>query len=313
MRAALGLFLAFAASAALAAPSGPPASVRATVEAGYAEAMKAMYDETDPDSPRPGPPPGAMYKAIDINRDGKPDWRVDYANAKNPSLFCGTGGCEQQIFISRPDGSYALVFERLVRQFKVSTVKGERVLDVDFHGTICEGTGVEECNRRYAWDEASVRFLERPNRKGDSWLVSGPAPVFEPPLTATPAAVQAQVERRQELCKAAGGTYIVQDNTLNDLPDLNGDGVREWLVGSYYSGCDMGESGKDNPVLPMTILASRPDGGFDVALEVSTVSWGIDLAAPVRFFTLEGEDCGMDTPCTRVPWIWDGQRLVRTP
>lgn len=292
------------------AASGPPKAVLDAVAPDYAEIMAGMYDETDPDSPRPGPPPRKMFSPVDINGDGVKDWRVDFEHAQNPSFFCGTGGCQQKLFVSRPDGSYALVFASNMREMTFGKLRGEQIIDLDFHGSTCGGAGSEECPRRYAWDETAGRYVERINKMGSGWLSGGTRVLVDLPTTVFPDAVKAQRQRRVALCKTAGGTYKLDELLPFDLPDLNGDGVRDWVVGASYDYCDMGETGRDSPAMPVTILVSQPDGGFIVGWEQVDPDWGIELGAPNRLATLVGENCHFgDKPCAKSFWRWTGTRF----
>lgn len=306
--------LAVAALTAACSPAvaaGPPQAVRKPVEAWYGERMKDMVDPEQPDAFKIAVP-ADMYSRIDVNGDGIDDWLVNYEQAQNPSFFCGTGGCQRQVYVSRA-GGWVLVLSRTIGTFKLGKAGGERILDIDFHGSVCGGAGADECQRRYAWDEAAGRFLERPNRRGDTWLEDGPSPVVDTPVAAAPAPVRAQLDRRVQICKAGGGTYAIDEIPFNDLPDLNGDGVRDWVVGTSYDSCDMTEAGVDaqSPPLPTTVLISK-DGGFVVAWEAQSQSWGVDLAPTPRLVTLEGaDDCHFRGGCAHVPWRWDGTKLVR--
>lgn len=290
--------LAWLATACAPAAAGPvPEDVLAPVTAYHRQEMQVVVDPDFPDAVKTDPP-AAMFSRIDVNGDGIPDWRVDYEKAANASLFCGTGGCLQQVYVSR-NGGYVLAFARTAGTFALSKTKGERVLDIDFHGSVCDGAGVDECKRRYAWDEASGRFLERPNRKGQTWLEAGPAPAVDTTADQAPQEVRAQVERRVALCKAAGGTFAAEEHPFNDLPDLNGDGVRDWVVGSYYDTCDDVENG---PALPITILVSKK-ANFVLGFEGTDARWGVDLAPSPRFVTIEGD--------RRIDWRWTGETLER--
>lgn len=301
----------------LAAPAVPDA-VREQVEALYVKEHQDMVDPEQPDAFKIAVP-AEMYSSIDINDDGVPDWIVSYEAAQNASFFCGTGGCRREIYVSR-NGGYVLALARTVGTFKLGRTArragapSERFVDIDFHGSICGGAGADECKRRYVWDEAAGRFFERPNRKGETWLVGGPSPVVEIPLTQAPAAVAGQIKRREAFCKAAGGAYPTDETGFNDLPDLNGDGVRDWVIGTFYDYCEMGETGRDSPPIPTSILISK-DGGFVVAFEAPETNWGIDLAPAPTFMTLEGpEGCGYRKDgCARVAWRWNGEKLVRAP
>lgn len=312
-RIVLGVFAALvSACGGLAAPAVPDA-VREPVEALYVEEHQNMVDPEQPDAFKIAVP-AEMYSRIDVNGDRVPDWMVDYEAAQNPSFFCGTGGCRREVYVSR-GGGYVLALARTIGTFRLGRSGGERIVDIDFHGSICGGAGADECKRRYGWDEAAGRFFERPNSKGETWLAGGPSPVVEIPLSRAPAAVADQITRRQDFCKAAGGAYPTDAIGFNDLPDLNGDGVRDWVVGTYYDYCEMGETGKDSPPIATVILISK-GGDFVVGFEAAEANWGIDLAPTPTFKTIEGaDDCAFrkEKPCARVPWTWNGETLVRTP
>lgn len=310
----LGLLAACSPAVAPAAPPVPDA-VRKPVEAYYAENLKNMVDPEQPDAFKIAAPP-EMYSRIDVNADGVADWMVDFEKAQNPSFFCGTGGCQRQLWVSR-QGGYVLASERTVGGLTLGKAGNERIVDIEFHGSTCGGAGADECLRRYAWDEARGRFIERPNRKGDGWLEDGPSPLVGTPLAGLPTEVRAQLDRRVGICKAVpGAAYRLEESPFNDLPDLNGDGIRDWVVGTSYDTCDLSEAaeGAQSPPLPVTILISK-DGGFVVARESEDGMWGVDLLPTPHYATLEGEETCRFTEagCKRVPWRWDGTKLVRTP
>ena len=313
-RVIIGLVAAAVSAGSLAAAAAMPEAVRKPVEAFYTEAHQDMVDPDEPNGFRIRMP-SAMFSRVDVNGDGVADWMIDYEKAQNPSFFCGTGGCRRQVYVSR-DGGYVLAFDRVIRQFKIRKAGGRRLLDLDFHGSTCGGAGVEECPRGYVWDEALGRFIERPNVKGGTWLEGGPSPLVVTPLSAAPQAVRDQLARRAAFCAAAGGrTPDDEEAAFNDLPDLNGDGVRDWVVGTYYDYCEMGETGKDSPAVPTVILVSKDDG-FVVGFEATEANWGIDLAPTPTFKTIEGaDDCVFNNakPCDRVAWRWNGVRLERAP
>lgn len=311
-RIVLGLFAAAVSACSIAAAAAIPQAVRAPVEAYYTDQLQDMVDPEEPDGFKIAMP-SEMFRKIDVNGDGAPDWKVNFEAAQNPSFFCGTGGCQQRVYVSR-NGGYVLAFDRTVRIFKLRKSGGRRLLDIDFHGSTCGGAGVEECPRGYVWDEALGRFLERPNVKGGTWLEGGPAPLVSTPLAEAPAAVKRQLAKRAAFCARIGGTAPEGEETaFNDLPDLNGDGVRDWVVGTYYDYCEMGEAGGDSPPVPTVILISK-GSDFVVGFEAAETSWGIDLAPTPTFMTVEGpEECSFRKTCVHVPWTWDGERLVRTP
>ena len=305
------LIAALVSTGAVVAASQPPEAVREAVRAEIATAMGPV-EAGDPAHPAPS---AAMFKRIDINQDGLADWRVDFEKAPNPSYFCGTGGCRQRLYVSQPDGRYELAFDSTVRQFKLRRSKGQAVLDVDFHGSTCGGFGVDPCPRSYGWDVTAGRFLERPAPGGQTFLVGGPSRPVVLPEASLPAPVRAVVAAKAKACAAVGGAYPYVDAYVTDVADLNGDGVRDWVVGGGYDVCAFTDAAPDNaPVFSTEVFVSGPSGFASAFNEEATV-WGLDLAGgSAAFVTLQGaEDCGLDgKDCQRKRWRWDGAALVNT-
>ena len=214
-RVILGLVAAAVSACSLAAAAAVPDAVRKPVETFYNDAHKDMVDPDEPNGFKIEMPSG-MFSKVEVNGDGIPDWMIDYEDAQNPSFFCGTGGCRRQIYVSR-DGGYVLAFDRVIRLFKIRKSKGQRLLDLDFHGSTCGGAGVEECPRGYVWNDTLGRFIERPNVKGGTWLEGGPSPLAPMPLSAAPEAVRTQLARRAAVCAAVGGKAPEGEETSRSL------------------------------------------------------------------------------------------------
>lgn len=295
--------------------ASPPATLVGIVKARVeAEATEGMTPEEIAD-PSVLPPayrqaPAAMFRKVDLDGDGRPDWRVDYEKAPNPSFFCGTGGCRTELYLALPDGSFRLVFGATVRDFRLSGPARARVLDIDFHGSACGGYGVDPCPRRYGWDGAA--FVERPNARGQSLLNYGAVPAVPPAPETLPEGVLAELSRRAEVCKAAGGGYS-PEGAVTGIPDIDGDGRRDWVVGTWDS-CDFSEEEPaERPDLPVTVLVTAGDPAASVrAYESADLAWAVDIAgAPARFFRLEQQEgCevhpGPDRKvCARTPLTWD--------
>jgi hypothetical protein len=91
----------------------------------------------------------------DINRDGKADYIVDYGKAECDgagTLFCGTGGCTTQVFVSQPDGAYIRVLDEYIRGVKFRRVKGKPAMHLDLHGAACGRAGHQTCRKVRVWD-----------------------------------------------------------------------------------------------------------------------------------------------------------------
>lgn len=258
-----------------------------------------------------------MFKKVDINGDTLPDWMIDYEQAPNASFFCGTGGCQKALYVGEPDGTFRKVWSRGGGPLRLSGPKPARRLEVNFHGSVCGSYGADECLRAYRWDSAAGRYVETPNSKGLGMLVSGPTPSVQPTLAEAPAEVKADIALRRQACEALGAGLPEDEATFYDIPDFNGDGVRDWVVGSAYDDCRWEADRPDKtPPARMLFLASRPDGGFGKAFETGDAGWDMDIAAsPARVILVEnGEDCGMgDKPCPRRPLKWDPATATLRP
>ena len=312
----LTLVLIALASPALAAP---PKAIVDKVTAMVVEAATSGFtpeEAKDPEvvPPRMKVPPAAMFKQVDVNGDRLPDWQVSFEKAPNASMFCGTGGCNIQLYVGEADGSYRLVFDSLVREYALKGPKSGRYVDVDFHGSSCGTFGVNPCPRRYGWDAALGRFVERPDSKGRTLLVFGsPGPVTTP-LNAAPPEIAAQLARRDTLCRAAGGTYAIDTGDYTDVPDLNGDGRRDWIVGTWAYCTFAGDTPETTPSLPTTVMVTGPEG-LTMALEGAFI-WQIDIATtPARFDTIErDDDCSTEEGTCRITrTAWDSATRTLVP
>ncbi len=144
----VGILLAMVVGAGVSAQSDLPAVARAAIEANGKECngkVKLL--------------PGFITRR-DLNGDGVVDYWMDYEHFQcgdSMSMFCGTGGCVQQVVVSMRDGSYKLVFEENVRQMRFEIVKGRPAMLVDFHGSVCNKVGAAPCPKTFFWDGTSFK------------------------------------------------------------------------------------------------------------------------------------------------------------
>lgn len=312
MRAPALLTLILAAALTMGASAGPPKPIVDHVR----ELINDGYDPTDPEGPPLRQPAAKMFKRVDINGDGIADWKVDFDGEIG---WCGTGGCRVELWLGRPDGGPTLVWDAGVRQFKLKPKKTGAVVDVDFHGSACGGYGAMECPRRYVWDAAEGAFVQAVNARGDGFLAGLPIDALDQSAAAAPDVVRVQARRLISACEASGGHMTLDDVGAGRVPDLNGDGRREWYVGGEYSECTYdGES--DAEPLRLVFLVSTPDGGFAPAWETAKVFLGFDISrrpAVMLELGVDGDECGLDSAaaCPRKPLRWDeaSRRLVPAP
>lgn len=294
------------APACAAGAATPPASI---VE----EARKAIHEATagdaTPEEIREMPAwmfkvPPKMFSKVDLNGDRLSDWQVDYEQAPNPSYFCGTGGCRHVLYAGQADGSVRKVFQNSGGGYVISGPKDARRLEVNLHGTACGSFGADECLRAWRWDTATNQYVETPNSKGLALLVSGSIPALEPELKDAPPEVKAEVAAREAGCKAFGVEEI-EGILISTIPDINGDGRREWTVGSPYPDC--GYEKENPPPGRFTVFASDGEG-FVKAFEQADAGWNLDLGkTPAQIqLVLANDDCGLGgKTCPTRPLTWD--------
>lgn len=308
-----GLAAALVSAGAVLAASQPPEAVRKSVQA----EIDAALAPSDDDEPGYNPPrivaPASMFHRADINDDGVGDWVVDFEKSPNASYFCGTGGCRHRIYVSNAAGGWDLAMDTQVRAFKLRRSKGKTLLDVDFHGSVCGGFGVDPCPRGYVWSDATSRFAARVGAGGETFLAGGPVRLAIPPEASLPAPVRAAVAERTARCAALGRRYPYEDALVTDVGDLNADGQADWVVGGPYDACAYADDGSDSVPLPQTIVLVSTPAGHVATWRGEAVEWGLDVAGrAAAFVTLSGaEDCGLNgKDCRKTYWRWDGAALV---
>ncbi len=296
---ALGLAL-FACTTSAAAT--PPRQVSDSVEANLKRESVVLVEDGQTPPANLTTPPAEMFSKVDINGDGKPDWRVDYEHAPNASLWCGTGGCRNELWVSGPGDSYRRVMSVGMRLFKLSRRGGVTRLDLDFHGSLCGGYGVQACPRSYLWNEQAAAFLETAAPGNHTWLSGGPNSLEEADLTRAPAPVMAALERTQMQCQAAGGRYDAKWG-VTSIPDLDGDGARDWVIGGAYMGCEYdGDRPEVSPELAMQVYVTGGNAAEPrLALEGKGIRYGLDIGTtPAAFYSMEAEQqCEFEKPCGR--------------
>ncbi len=91
----------------------------------------------------------------DINADGKPDYILDYDHfqcGERAGMFCGTGGCQTEIFASEEDKGYVPVWNKLARKVTFLTLAKRPAMRIDIHGTLCGRNGSERCTLTLYWN-----------------------------------------------------------------------------------------------------------------------------------------------------------------
>lgn len=113
----------------------------------------------DPDDPTNRPPlathaPEGMIRAVDVSRDGKPDWLIDYQVGELSSM-CGTGGCLQRLYVS--DGDH---YVRAVDNQALELTVQQGVVSVWVHHLYCADDN-PDCRYSFEWDPQAMKLVQR--------------------------------------------------------------------------------------------------------------------------------------------------------
>jgi len=127
----------------------PPDNVAAEV----AEAVQSCKDLDGV------PNADAVLSVDDLNCDGGGDWIAEYAKLKcegGINQMCGADGCTLQIFLWDGGAAWTLVFERLVRSYKITKSRGKRVLHAMLAGAACKRPSDKTCNLTLSLDKRII-------------------------------------------------------------------------------------------------------------------------------------------------------------
>jgi hypothetical protein len=173
-----------------------------------------------------------FIRRVAFSSAGASDWVIDYNEARGP--YCGTGGCPLQVWVKGSNGAYRLAFDQQVLGWRARTEAGATTLAVRLHGALCGRSAIEICAQSFRWTGgAGDRGAFTPSR-GEG---SGPlaqAIRLNPDETPTP--VRYAVKAYEASCMRAGGSPEM-GQSVQSLPDLNGDGAREMLFNAATAWC----------------------------------------------------------------------------
>jgi hypothetical protein len=91
----------------------------------------------------------------DINGDRKPDYVLNYEHyrcGEIETLFCGTGGCQTEVFASDGEGGYVHVWDKLAQRIQFRTVNKRPAMIIDLHGSRCGRNNSERCAMTLYWN-----------------------------------------------------------------------------------------------------------------------------------------------------------------
>lgn len=91
----------------------------------------------------------------DINGDGKPDYILNYEHfqcGERVSVFCGTGGCQTEIFASEEDKGLVHVWDKLAQKVEFKTIGKRPAMTISLHGSLCGRNNSQRCAMTLYWN-----------------------------------------------------------------------------------------------------------------------------------------------------------------
>lgn len=297
-----------------------PETIYAQTQARFAQAHQQTYGGDDDYSPPPAPLPSSfMFRPVDVNADGQSDWLVDfYRGSHGLTQFCGTGGCLQELYVSRPDGTYVLSLSAQTASLQIRKRSGQMPLvALSVHGIYCNGTGGDDCRIGLEWSPRTGALVPVASETTTA-SISGFNPLKQSPL-APPKAVLRKLDDDRKACEAAGmvlSDELARENTY-PLLDFNDDGISDWLVEAY---CVPPEPADGDDAEPAAETAEGQVPQLSAALYLSrqqefveavTTSGGyavfLSAGRPVLVVGEEQRDCAaaMASDCPAQTYMWD--------
>jgi hypothetical protein len=107
--------------------------------------------------------PGLVRK-LDLTGNKRVDYIVDFDKLKCStfeSVFCGTGGCLHNIYVTTKAGELRRVFTGPVHLYQISKAPGAKTVTFHLHGGFCGKAGPEDCVKKRLITEKPFEFRDR--------------------------------------------------------------------------------------------------------------------------------------------------------
>jgi hypothetical protein len=107
--------------------------------------------------------PKTFLRKADLNGDGRADYIVDFSDVvcdAAQSLYCGTGGCNLEIFVAQSDGALKSIFSGRALNYKIQPGAGTKRIRFQLHGSYCGKSGGTLCTKTHLVDGRPFEFKE---------------------------------------------------------------------------------------------------------------------------------------------------------
>lgn len=272
-------------------------------------------DSFDRDDPTNRPPlvtevPRGMLRPVDVSRDGRTDWIVDFG-AAGLSSFCGTGGCARILYVSGGETGFIRAFDGQALAFDVVEREGEARVEAQVHHLHCR-PGQTDCLYAWAWDADLGELVERPAADGLTRLDGGGLDPIDPLRANRPDDLPEDLSRAwfggRLTCRDTGDDgFTALRPGFRSIPDINGDGRRDWIGTPPV--CADEDAG--SPVFDLWVTGEG--GGLEIAYTSAPDHYpSIDIGTtPATVIT--NPACGYNQPCPDTRLRWDGVRRRFVP
>ena len=260
--------------------------------------------------------PEGVIKQVDISHDGLADWLVDYTDSG--LVYCGTGGCLRSLYVSLPDGSYALAFNDQSYDFSIARRNNETVIDMAVHRVMCWPLN-DDCAYSFSWDPDLQRLVERPNVRNQTLISSSFGILALPEEDApqvpdrAPSVLQALWRKTAAACPStvSEGSFNIVHAKIDSIPDLDGDGLRDWQY-IEANDCDRGD-GTIGEAKSFMIYLERTNGEAVLAFTSQPGERPVYDIATKPAGLVSTPDCEFAQACRNERLKWDAvsARFVR--
>lgn len=307
--------------AALGAALAGPVAAQSVPEGVAWVALRDINDAyADLDDPTNRPPlatqaPEGMIRAVDFTPDGRADWLIDYGPAEM-SLYCGTGGCRQRLYVSLGGDGLMRVFDQQAHRLTFYEADGERRIEAEVHHALCFSEAGGDCRFAFAWDPDARRLVERPTRDGRAIIAVG---AFSPidtsdnlgPNDDAPSTVADIWFTSRTTCSSVYNDdgIEVRRAMLQDVPDIDGDGVRDWIV-ERPSPCQA-SPGDLAPYVGFEVWLTRGQDAMQAYVSPAETFPELDVSrSPAVVVIRPPCDSGETCSSARMRWDAEAGRLV---
>lgn len=279
------------------------------------ELNDVYFDISDPTNRPPliTEVPDGVLVPVDVSKDGVTDWLIQWPEE---SWFCGTGGCQRSLYVS-DDGGFIRAFDRQAWDLKIQPVNGEVRLEASFHHLNCSPQR-DDCRLAWAWDPKARRMVERPSSDGQH-IIGGMGegavdlgekdgqPVLPDDMPRAVYELHQAGRRNCPLLDEPGGVTVFFP-TVGDIPDVNGDGVRDWVI-EAPGAC----SGQPGSTYAYQVWVSDGQGDATLAFTAPTDHWPKLDVGQTPAVLLDGPGCGEGKTCATVRLRWDAAARTLRP